>query len=162
MLYAKSRRPEKAKEKLVRVTELAPNDVGGWLELAIPLRGASIREHVLSVLPSDVFVAGTLRGNVTAERIALALDGIGALAPFAAASVIRMPRPAELRAVEAQQAQSAVIARRTAEVAERHAEQLRTYAKQEEIERVALARRLGEAEATRAAAAQQRTEEEQV
>ncbi len=68
----------------------------------------------------------------------------------------------EKKRAHAQQAQSAVIARRTAEVAERHAEQLRTYAKQEEIERVALARRLGEAEATRAAAAQQRTEEEQV
>ena len=72
--------------------------VGGYLELAIPRRGASIREHVLSVMPSDIFVAGTIRGNVTAEKTASALDGIGALAPFAAASVIRMPRPFELRA----------------------------------------------------------------
>ena len=72
--------------------------VGGYLELAIPRRGASIREHVLSVMPSDIFVAGTIRGNVTAEKTASALDGIGALAPFAATSVIRMPRPFELRA----------------------------------------------------------------
>ena len=68
----------------------------------------------------------------------------------------------ETKRVQAQQAQSALIARRTAEVAERHAQQLRTHAKQEEIERVELARRLGEAEATRAAVQQQRTKEEQV
>lgn len=71
--------------------------VGGWLELATPRQGASLRDNILAVMPSDVFVAGTLRGNVTNERIADALDGISALAPFAAASVIRMPRPAELR-----------------------------------------------------------------
>ena len=72
--------------------------VGGYLELSIPRRAASLREHVLSVLPSDVFVAGTVRGNGTARRVGEALEGIDALAPFAAASVIRMPRPAELRA----------------------------------------------------------------
>ena len=72
--------------------------VGGWLELATPQRGASIREHVLKVIPSDVFVAGTLRGNATARRVTDALEGISALAPFAATSVIRMPQPSELRA----------------------------------------------------------------
>ena len=60
-------------------------------------RGRSIREHVLQVLPSDVFVAGTLRGNVTAGRAEQALEGISELRPFAAASVIQMPRPADLR-----------------------------------------------------------------
>jgi hypothetical protein len=72
--------------------------VGGYLELAIPRRGASVREHVLSVMPSDVFVAGTFRGNLSTSRAAQLLEGIGALAPFAAASIIRMPRPFELRA----------------------------------------------------------------
>ena len=71
--------------------------VGGWLELSIPRRGASVREHVLSVMPSDVFVAGTVRGDASAAKVEAALDGIGALAPFAATSVIRMPSPAELR-----------------------------------------------------------------
>lgn len=60
-------------------------------------RGRSIREHVLSVIPSDVFVAGTLRGNVTEARVDVALRGISALQPFAAASVIPMPRPGDLR-----------------------------------------------------------------
>jgi hypothetical protein len=72
--------------------------VGGFLELSIPRRGASLREHVLSVMPSDVFVAGTIRGNLTAERTARVLDGIRAVGPFASTSVIRMPRPADLRA----------------------------------------------------------------
>ena len=49
------------------------------------------------MLPSDVFVAGTVRGNATARRSVEVLEGIRALAPFAAASVIRMPRPWELR-----------------------------------------------------------------
>ena len=48
-------------------------------------------------MPSDVFVAGTLRGNVTEARVEEALRGISALEPFAAASVIPMPRPADLR-----------------------------------------------------------------
>jgi hypothetical protein len=82
----------------LRPTALVAICVGGWLELSIPRRAASIRENVLSVMPSDVFVAGTVRGNATADKTAAVLDGIGALAPFAAASVIRMPRPAELRA----------------------------------------------------------------
>ena len=71
--------------------------VGGWLELSIPRRAASVKEHVLSVMPSDVFVAGTVRGNATSAKVAAALDGIGELAPFAATSVIRMPSPQELR-----------------------------------------------------------------
>jgi hypothetical protein len=71
--------------------------VGGWLELSIPRRGASIREHILKVMPSDVFVAGTLRGEVTAARTEAALRGIGALAPFARTSVISMPTPDQLR-----------------------------------------------------------------
>ena len=71
--------------------------VGGWLELATPRRGQSLRDHILNVMPSDVFVAGTIRGNVTESRVDAALDGISALAPFASASVIRMPRPSELR-----------------------------------------------------------------
>jgi hypothetical protein len=49
-------------------------------------------------MPSDVFVAGTVRGNVSRRLEAEVLDGIGELAPFAEASVIRMPRPFELRA----------------------------------------------------------------
>lgn len=49
-------------------------------------------------MPSDVFVAGTVRGNATARRSIQVLEGISALAPFASASVIRMPRPFELRA----------------------------------------------------------------
>ena len=71
--------------------------VGGWLELSIPRRAQSVRDHVLSVLPAEAFVAGTLRGNVTDARVAAALDGIGTLRPFARASVIPMPTPAQLR-----------------------------------------------------------------
>ena len=72
--------------------------VGGWLELSIPRDGQSVKDHVVSVLPSDVFVAGTLRGNVTADRVATALEGISAVGPFAATSIIQMPSPADLRA----------------------------------------------------------------
>ena len=73
--------------------------VGGWLGLSIPRRGASIAEHVLNVMPSDVFVAGTLRArNITADRVARALDGLSALHPWLArASIIPMPTRDELR-----------------------------------------------------------------
>ncbi|KAL1495487.1 hypothetical protein AB1Y20_016853 [Prymnesium parvum] len=48
-------------------------------------------------MPSDVFVAGTLRGNVTEARVTEALRGLSALAPFASASIIPMPRASDLR-----------------------------------------------------------------
>ena len=73
--------------------------VGGWLELTYPRSAQSVADNVFSVMPSEAFVAGTLRGgNVTAARTAAALDGISALKPwFARTSVIIMPTPAELR-----------------------------------------------------------------
>ena len=73
--------------------------VGGWLELTYPRRAKSVADNVLSVMKSEVFVAGTVRGGeVTEDRIAMALDGISALRPwFARTSVILMPTPADLR-----------------------------------------------------------------
>lgn len=71
--------------------------IGGLLELTIPQRGQSVKDHVLSVLQPDTFVAGTLKARPTPKRIARALEEIGALRPFAKVSVIRMPSVAVLR-----------------------------------------------------------------
>ena len=73
--------------------------VGGWLELTYPRRAQSVADNVFSVMPSEAFVAGTVRGgNLSEARTAAALSGIGALQPwFARTSVILMPTPADLR-----------------------------------------------------------------
>ena len=73
--------------------------VGGWLELTYPRRAQSVADNVFAVMPSEAFVAGTVRGgNLTEERTTAALDGISALKPyFARTSVILMPTPADLR-----------------------------------------------------------------